>query len=274
MLSIITGIYNQLSVNEIFYEALVECTSLPFELIVVDNNSTDGSHDYFKEKDNVTIINTGANFNYPYCQNLGIKYAKYDLLCFFNNDAIPSKEWDIRMIDILYKNIGIEALSFASNDHLANIAAHRKISKRWKRIKYPIQYTLGNTKFALKLMLKLMYGDLNKFGDARYKKFKDTIADGYSGSVIVLKRKLIDKIGLWDERIQGADYDLYNRIKEYSLKHPETLPLRMALGIYFHHYQRLTVKVKYPPFANLDQMVSIEDKWGDKTKELRKDINQ
>ena len=272
MLSIITGIYNQLPVNKIYYEALMECTSLPFELIIVDNNSTDGSYEYFSEKENVTVIRTGANYNYPYCQNLGIKHAKFEYLCFFNNDAIPTKNWDTRMVEIFEKDAGLEALSFATNEHVENKDVLKKISRKWKRVKYPIQYVFGNTLFSLRLMLSLMYGNLSAFGEKRFNEFGLSIAEGYSGSVITLKKGIIEKIGLWDERIQAADYDLFNRLKEYTLKNEDTKPLQIALGIYFHHYQRLTVKKEYPPFENIADMITLEEKWGERTQELRKDI--
>lgn len=272
MLSIITGIYNQLSVNKVYYEALTKCTSVPFELIIVDNNSTDGSYEYFKQKDNVTIIKTGGNYNYPYCQNLGIKHAKYNYLCFFNNDAIPTLNWDERMLNIFSERHKLKSLSFATNDNLENREILQTISRKWKRSKYPVQFLLGNTTFSLRLMLKFMYGNLNAFGEKRYKKFGNQLMEGFSGSVIVLKRELLDNIGLWDERIQAADFDLFNRIKEFSLTTSELEPLQIALGIYFHHYQRLTVKKKHPPFDNAEHMITLEDKWGDRASELRKDI--
>lgn len=50
MISIITAIHNQLEVNKIFYNSLKKSTFNSFELIILDNNSTDGSSDYFAEK--------------------------------------------------------------------------------------------------------------------------------------------------------------------------------------------------------------------------------
>lgn len=42
MLTIITAIYNQLDMNRLYYESIVETTDGDWELIVVDNGSTDG----------------------------------------------------------------------------------------------------------------------------------------------------------------------------------------------------------------------------------------
>lgn len=272
MLSIITCIHNQLGVNVLYYKSLMSNTTNAFELIIIDNNSTDGSFEYFKQFNNVKVIRTGGNYNYPYCQNLGIKNSKYDLICFFNNDIIVTKNWDKRMIHILENNKKIQALSFATNDHLENKKSHKRISRKWKRIKYPLQFIGGNSSFTLKMMLRLMYVNLNGFADKRFRKWQYEIIEGYSGSSIVLKREILDKIGLWDERIQSADYDLFNRIKEYSLRDENILPLQLALGIYFHHYQRLTLKQSYPPFANKKEMITLSAKWGTKTEKLRGNI--
>lgn len=47
-LSIITAIHNGLPMNRLFWKALTENTQTPFELIIIDNHSTDGSEDFFK----------------------------------------------------------------------------------------------------------------------------------------------------------------------------------------------------------------------------------
>lgn len=272
MISIITGIYNQKPMNKLFYETLVKNTHNKFELIIIDNNSDDGSREYFLSKDNVKLINTGANYNYPYCQNIGIENAKYDILCFFNNDILVTKDWDKIVLNILVKNRKIKAISVSSNDHVENRTKKKKLRKKWKYIKYPIQFLLGNSSFSLKLMIKIMYGNLERYSKKKYKKWGEKIIEGYSGSAIILKKELIDEIGLWDERIQAADFDLFNRIKEKSLQNENIMPLHLALGVYFHHYLRLTLRKKYPPFKNADLMITLEEKWGDKTKILRKDI--
>jgi len=272
MITIITAIHNQLEVNKVFYNSLKSCTINLFELIIVDNSSTDGSREYFEGKANVKVITTGANYNYPYCQNLGINHSKYEILCFFNNDIILTNNWDVRMLTILEKDSRIQAISFASNDHLETKEVQKKINQKWKRIKYPLQFLGGNTSFSLKLMIYFMYGNLDNFSDKRFKKWKYKTIEGYSGSAIVLKKEILGNIGLWDERIQHADFDLFNRIKEYSIKNKNVLPIQLSLGIYFHHFQRLTVKNAYPPFENRKGMISMPEKWGDKTKQLRRDI--
>src|SRR5947208_13580 len=72
MISIITAVYNQLAVNRLFVENLRRYTHHPYELIIIDNGSTDGSAEFF-EQQGATVIRNGANYSYPHCQNQGIK---------------------------------------------------------------------------------------------------------------------------------------------------------------------------------------------------------
>lgn len=223
-------------------------------------------------KPNVKLIQNKGNFNYPYCQNIGIEHAKNDILCFFNNDILVTQNWDKYILQALDEDSRLQILSVSTNDHLESKSRLKTLSRKWKRIKYPIQMVFGNSKFSLKLMCKLMYGNLNHFADKRYKTFGLKRIEGYSGSAIIAKKRLMYDIGKWDEQIQSADFDLFNKVKKNSLVNNNICPIQMVLGVYFHHFQRLTVKTKYPPFVNRHTMINLVEKWGNETSELRKDI--
>ncbi|MEO5651170.1 MAG: glycosyltransferase [Ginsengibacter sp.] len=271
MISIITSIHNQLGMNQLFYETLKQNTLLPFELIVIDNDSTDGSREFFQEKADVLILNNG-NYSYPYCQNEGITAAKYDYLAFFNNDILVPEAWDKKILQIM-NDKGIEVISFATNDHLENKKVQKKLHKKWKRIKYLLRALFGTNPRTLKWMVKLMYGNFNKFCQSRYEIFKDAVIEGFSGSCILIKKSAFQKIGKWDERMQVADFDLFFRVKTRSINYNDIEPVQLALGVYFHHFQRLTLKSKnLPPFVDQKNIISLKEKWGDKTTSLYKDV--
>ncbi|MEX0967744.1 MAG: glycosyltransferase [Bacteroidia bacterium] len=270
MISIITSVHNQLGMNKLFLENLREKTKLPFELIVVDNNSTDGSREYFTANAD-KIITNNANYSYPHCQNQGIAVAQFNHLAFFNNDIIVTRNWDTRILKLMEDN-QIEVASFATNDHLESKEAHKIMSRRWKRSKNPIHKTLGTGYPMLKLMLWLMYRDLDKFGEQRFEKFGYNTIEGYSGSCIIMKKNVLDKIGHWDNRILGSDFDLFNRVKVRSIEKGDIKPIQLAMGIYIHHFQRLTLRSNREPFADQDNFITLEEKWGDRTATLRSDI--
>ncbi|CAN5442336.1 glycosyltransferase family 2 protein [soil metagenome] len=271
MISIITSVYNQLDMNKLFYETLKKNTSLPFELIVIDNDSNDGTREFFRNKADVLITNE-ENFSYPYCQNQGIRAAKFEYLAFFNNDILVSKNWDKKILRIMDEK-EIDIISFATNDHLENKKVQRKLHKKWKRIKYTLRALFGTRINTLRWMVKLTYGNFDKFCEDRFEKFKDEVIEGFSGSCILIKKWAIEKIGLWDERMQVADFDLFFRTKERWLQHHDVKPIQLALGVYIHHFQRLTLRSKnLVPFADQQNLISLEEKWGDKVETLFKDV--
>jgi GT2 family glycosyltransferase len=271
MISIITSVHNQVGMNRLFYETLKQKSSLPFELIVIDNNSTDGSREFFRAHADVVIENE-RNYSYPYCQNQGMQKARYPYLAFFNNDILVSEAWDKKVIALMEEK-GIDVVSFATNDHLENTQIQRKLNNRWKRIKYPLIVLFGTGYTNLKVMARLMYGNFERFCRQRNEKFGQQTKEGFSGSAILFKKTVLEKVGNWDERIQGADFDLFCRTKARSISHGDIRPIQIALGIYFHHYQRLTLKARYEPFADKDNLISFNQKWGEQAKTLLADIH-
>ncbi|AHM60140.1 transposase [Flammeovirgaceae bacterium 311] len=271
MISIITSVHNQLGMNELYVEYLRRYTHLPYELIIIDNNSSDGSREFYEEHAHVLIKNE-ANYSYPYCQNQGIRAARYDYLAFLNNDVLVSQAWDKRMLQFMDEH-GLHIASYATNDHLENRQAQKTLNRRWKRIKYPIKAIFGQSKWSLQLMASLMYGNWEQYCQKRYEKFGNGIKEGFSGSSIMMKRAALEKVGLWDERIQGADFDLYFRSKERSLQKNDIKPMMLATGIYIHHYQRLTLRgQKKTEFVDGANIIPVRHKWGARAKEYEQFI--
>jgi len=245
--------------NRIFWYYLRKYTYHPFELIIIDNNSTDGSREFFKSIGAVVVENA-FNYSYPVCQNQGIAMAKYDTLVFINNDIIVSPQWDKRLMEAAEKG-GLEIITPVGIEMLGDKAATKAIKRKWLRVKNPLS-VLGFSQINLKLMHLLMYGNWEKFTNQRFQQFGFALREGFVGNTVMMKRSVIEKIGLWDERIQGADFDLYIRSKKRSLEHNDMKPVHAALGVFIHHYIRLTVKSTRAPFADAGNMISVEDKWG------------
>ncbi len=262
MLSIITAIYNQRSMNELYWANLAKFTHHPFELIVIDNGSTDGSAEFF-ESVGAKVIRNVVNYSYPYCQNRGIEIAQYDWLAFLNNDIIVSTGWDMRIIDSMEIN-GLEVATACGVELLETKSETRKLRRRWNKIKLLLSL-LGQSKPLLYLTHLLMYGNWKQFCESRYQKFQHQVRQGFVGNTVMMKRTALAKIGLWDERLQAADFDLYYRSIERAQSAGDIKPVHVCLDVYIHHYVRLTSKKNYPPFFDKANLISIEQKW-DKAK--------
>jgi len=270
MISIISAVHNGLPMNRIFWQSLLKYTYHPFELIIVDNNSTDGSREFFNSVGAVVIENA-LNYSYPVCQNQGIAIAKYDIFVFMNNDIIVSPQWDKRLLDAADAG-GLDIITPVGIEMLENEAVTKAIKRKWLRVKNPLAL-FGFSDFNLRLMQRLMYGNWEHFANARFEKFGFALKEGFIGNTVMMRRRAIEKVGLWDEHIQGADFDLYIRSKKRSIEQNDIKPVHMALGVFIHHFIRLTVKSTRAPFADSDNIISVEDKWGKETmKEYCRDI--
>lgn len=261
MISIITAIYNQLDMNKLFWTYLQKYTDNPFELIVIDNHSDDGSREFFQSLgNNVTVIANHQNYSYPHCQNQGIAIARYDILAFLNNDLLVSPHWDSRFMKILGKE-NRDAISLGSNDRLFDNKTSKALQNKWKHIKYPCIALFGQGMLGLKLTRWLCYGNWEKFCDKVYNRYGLSITEGFSGASIIMNRRAIQKLGLWDLTQQFADFDLFFRSCERAETVGDIKPLAIVNGIFTHHYRRLTLYSKCPAFADKDQLIPLKQKW-------------
>lgn len=258
MISIITAVHNQLAMNQVFVENLHRYSTLPFELIIIDNASTDGSREFFQSVGATVIANEG-NYSYPHCQNQGIAIAGFDYLVFMNNDVIVSPAWDQGLINTLEFN-QLDVVTVCGIERLENAQITRKFKHRWKLIKN-ILSLFGHNKNTLTLMHRLMYGNWLQFCNHRRSAFKHQIKSGFVGNTVMMHRRAIEKIGLWDERIQAADFDLYLRTLERAQTVGDMKPMHIALDVFVHHFIRITLKAGYPPFADQNNLIGLDQKW-------------
>lgn len=264
MISIITAIHNQLAMNKLFLHYLKKYTDNDFELIIIDNNSTDGSREFFEEN-GIKVIKNESNYSYPHCQNQGIKEAKYDNMLFLNNDVIVSNHWDTRALEIAKKH-QLDVYSFFTNERRFTKEETRKVENKWKRVKHPLLFLFGTSKNNLALMLKLMYPNWQKYTENIYNTNKDHVFEGISGPAVMVTRRGLELVGEWDERIQAADFDLFLRTKERHIKNNDIAIPMVISGVYFHHYSRLSykkagLKRRKIVFSDADQLIPIEQKW-------------
>lgn len=161
MINIVTAVHNQIGMNRLFYETLKRNTRNVYELIIIDNNSTDGSREFFREYADTVIENLG-NYSYPYCQNQGIAVVRYECPVFLNNDVLLPAGWDEHLLRTMHVS-GADAIPPCSNDDMESRAVQRRINTRWKYVKYPLLKLFGTRYAVLRLMKRLMYPDFERF---------------------------------------------------------------------------------------------------------------
>ncbi len=257
-LSIITAVHNQLAVNRWYVEHLKRCTRLPYELIVIDNASTDGSAEFF-EQAGAKVIRNSANYSYPYTQNQGIAAAQGEWLAFLNNDIVVPDAWDTRLLASAERN-GLDALTVCGVERVETPEATQVLRRRWKRAALPVRL-FGAKQPWLALSHRWMYGNWQRFTQDRIQRFEGQTLEGYVGNSVLMNRRALDLAGLWDERIQAADADLFLRVKKRAVEHGDIKPVHIALDVFVHHYIRITMRAKPPVFADAAHLIPIEQKW-------------
>ena len=101
LVSIIIPVFNQVEYTMQCLEALKKHTPEElYELIIVDNNSIDGTHEYLSGiNDNVKIITNNENQGFTIACNQGAREAQGKYIVFLNNDTIPLDGWLTALID-------------------------------------------------------------------------------------------------------------------------------------------------------------------------------
>ncbi len=259
MVSIITPIFNQLSMNKLFYESLLENTFHPFELIIIDNNSNDGSGEFFKSKDNVVYIKNDSNFSYPHSNNQGLAVAKYDYIALLNNDILLSKDWDKKLMESMDSN-GLQFICPCGNERMESKETTKAKMRKWKTVSNPLRL-ISLSVISLKLMVKLMYGNFQKYATKRYNDFRLQTKEGFCGFLILTNKEWLAKLDGMDSRIQSADWDLFIKSKKRSIEIGDLKPIHIALDVFVHHFGRLTYKKHYPPFTDKNNLIEFNEKW-------------
>jgi glycosyltransferase involved in cell wall biosynthesis len=257
-LSIITAVYNQLPMNQIYWENLVKNTKNSFELIVIDNASTDASADFF-ESVGVRVIRNLGNFSYPVSQNQGISIAKGEWLAFLNNDIIVSEGWDKTLIANAEHN-QLDVITSCGIERIESKSATKKLRRRWNRIRGLVGL-FGTGRNSLLLMHKWMYGNWAAFCKDRQERFKHQAVEGFVGNTVMFSRRALEVLGPWDETQQAADFDLFLRTAMRAREVGDIRPMHIALDCFNHHYIRLTMKGGYPPFVDKDKLIPLDQKW-------------
>ena len=87
--SIIIVNYNTLHVLRPCLDSIIEQTiGIDYEIIVVDNGSTDGSIEALSDDSRVTLIPTGENLGFGRANNKGLEQAKGEYIFFLNSETL------------------------------------------------------------------------------------------------------------------------------------------------------------------------------------------
>ncbi|NEZ04655.1 glycosyltransferase [Wenzhouxiangella sp. XN201] len=98
--SIVIPVFNKLAYTAACLHAIAEETrSHSFEVIVVDDCSTDATAEYLSQCEGLTIVSNDTNSGFIYSCNAGAAVARGEFLVFLNNDTTVTRHWLTALID-------------------------------------------------------------------------------------------------------------------------------------------------------------------------------
>ncbi|MBF0282148.1 MAG: glycosyltransferase [Zetaproteobacteria bacterium] len=267
MISIITAVHNQLEINKLFLRFLEKNTHHPYELIIIDNHSTDGSADLF-EAHGATVIRNPENHCYPDSQNMGMALAKHDYFAFLNNDICVAPNWDKLAIEAM-KIHGLDIASLGSWEVLEEPHQRRSFHQKWKWIRKGKRYLSGDADQLEKMVHRLHGMPFEQWCEKQYQEHYPRVYMGVCGSAVFTSRNAWDILyqhdGMqgWDVQMEGSDWDLHMRITQRAIECGDIRPPHIIPWALHHHFSRVTFRSTPEPRICDHRHMGIQEKWSE-----------
>lgn len=182
------------------------------EMIVVDNGSSDGSSDMVKEQFSDVVVIDTQNNGLAAGSNLGFKRATGDFILYLGSDAFPNGSTLTGIVDYLegHIDVGIATCKLVLRDGNLDMDAHRGFPTPWASFTHfsGLEKLLPN--------LPLFNGYFLGYRDFEAPHEIDMCIAHF----MLIRRKVFDDIGLWDEDffVYGEDVDFCYRAKHAGWK--------------------------------------------------------
>lgn len=173
--------------------------SSDFEIILVDNNSTDGSWESFRELKipNLVLVRNKENLGFSKGVNVGIRKARGEYILLLNSDVKVKKGSILALVD------------FAKKTPDAGVVAPKLILGNGEVQKSVFHFPTIWGAFK-EYILKIK----NSYGPYLPKSEKPQAVDVVVGAAFLIKREVLEKVGLFDERyfMYFEDIDYCRRV--------------------------------------------------------------
>jgi GT2 family glycosyltransferase len=235
--SIVIATFNKLEYTQQCIESIRKYTELgSYELIIVDNHSTDKTVDWLHQQDDILVIYNDQNLGFPKACNQGIEISKGNNILLLNNDTIVTENWLSNLIVGLYSSPDIGAVGAVTNNcsYLQTIPASYSTMEDMQFFAKQINHS---NPLVWEERLKLI------------------------GFCMLIKKSILDQVGLLDERFtpgnyEDDDYSLRIRLSGYKLL--------LCKNTFIHHFGSVSFGEVPQSYFELMQRNSDKfmEKWG------------
>jgi len=236
--SIILVSYNQINYTLECIQSVKNHTKVDYEIIVVDNNSSDDTVEKLIKDPDIKLIQNKENLGFPNAVNIGIKAAAGKHILILNNDTIVTKGWLDRLIKVAESDPEIGVVG-----PISNIVSGVQIDKNANYNSIEEMH-----KYAAKVG-KDNKGQVRQFPRVAF-------------LCTLIKREVIDKIGGLDERFSPGNFEDDDFCLRAQLAGYKTV---IAKDVFIHHYGSKSFKANgeaaYTERMQINQQKFV-DKWG------------
>ena len=179
------------------------------EIIVVDNNSVDGSLNLLNNKfSEIKVIANKKNTGFSVANNQGIKIAKGSNILLLNPDTVIQEDSLRKCLEFFDKNHDAGALGVKMYDGNGRFLPESKRGLPTPSVAFYKIFGLASLFPNSKTFGKYHLGYLSQNENHK--------VDVLSGAFMMIRKKVLDEVGLLDETffMYGEDIDLSYRIKE------------------------------------------------------------
>ncbi len=213
-LSIVIVSYNTKELLRECIESIYKnSNNLSFEIVVVDNNSHDGSVEMVKKEfKDVILVENKENLGFSKANNIGVKKTSARYVLFLNADTVVYDKTLKYMVDFMdkKKDAGAATCKLVLPSGKIDDASHRGFPTPWNSF----SHFSGLSKIFPKT--KLFGGYSLGFED-----FSKTHAiDALAGAFMLVRKEAGEEVGWWDEDyfFYGEDIDFCYMLKQNGWK--------------------------------------------------------
>jgi GT2 family glycosyltransferase len=213
-LSIIIVNYNVKEfIQNLLHSVFKSGCNLKYEIIIIDNASDDGSAEFINEKFlDVNLIVNNKNIGFGKANNIGLSAAKGKYILLINPDTLIREDTLEKMISFFEKNpdAGLAGCKILNPDGSLQLACRRSFPGPWTSFCKVTGLSSLFPNSRLFARYNLTYLDENQIHEV----------DAISGSFMMMKREVYEKVGGFDEQffMYGEDLDICYRIQKAGWK--------------------------------------------------------
>lgn len=211
--SVIMVNYNTLELTKNTINSVMEKTKdLKYEIILVDNASTDGSIEFFEKeyKNKIIFIKNNENLGFGKANNKGIEIAKGKYVFLLNSDTLLINNAIKILFDFMEKNDNCGVCG--GNLFDINLKPTHSFLKK-------LPCLISEIDFQLNFFSKIFRKIINKRSDFNYSKNEKEV--GYiTGADMMIRKKVLSETGMFDKDffMYSEESELTYRIKQKGYK--------------------------------------------------------